>query len=215
MTTWRLGPYRALDHVFTVEGVECAAARARLKHALAPLALPADAAAGGAYRITPAMTSTFPRHRVEYRDRLIATCGGSADAAGLVLWHVNQRAVTEDRGRHLILHAAGVERDGVLVVLLGESGVGKTTTTAALLEAGFRYVTDEAVVTGPRYVRNHCLPQGTGTERRCRAAVHQPRPPRAWEAYRPCSARDVVGSRIARGVRGVASQPDRGTQQGR
>lgn len=145
MTNWRLGPYRALEHVFAVHGVDSQPVRTRLERALEPLASPDDAMPEVAYRVTPMGGPSSSLYRLTYGTRLIARGQSAYHAAGHVLWHVNQRAVTLDRGRHMILHAAGVERDGVLVVLLGDSGVGKTTTTAGLLRAGFRYLTDEAV----------------------------------------------------------------------
>jgi hypothetical protein len=45
----------------------------------------------------------------------------------------------------LRFHAGAVERDGNVVVVLGQSGHGKSTLTAALVQAGWRYVTDELV----------------------------------------------------------------------
>jgi hypothetical protein len=41
------------------------------------------------------------------------------------------------------LHAASVERGGKVVVLAGESGAGKSTSTWGLLHHGFRYLSDE------------------------------------------------------------------------
>lgn len=46
----------------------------------------------------------------------------------------------------LALHAGAVRRpDGAVMALLGESGAGKSTLVAALVRAGWDYVTDEAV----------------------------------------------------------------------
>lgn len=44
---------------------------------------------------------------------------------------------------YLILHAGVVERDGRAVVIPGGSGQGKSTLTASLAAAGWRYLTDE------------------------------------------------------------------------
>ena len=48
--------------------------------------------------------------------------------------------------RHLILHAAVVERDGVAVVLPGPSGSGKSTLCAALTLGGWRLLSDEFTI---------------------------------------------------------------------
>ena len=79
------------------------------------------------------------------RSVLVAECALEL-ATATVLWHVNQQMVDRDQGKHLLLHAAAAERDGLLVVLAGSSGSGKSTTVAALVQHGFRYVTDEVVV---------------------------------------------------------------------
>lgn len=48
--------------------------------------------------------------------------------------------------RHLILHAAVVERDGIAVVLPGPSGSGKSTLCAALTLHGWRLLSDEFTI---------------------------------------------------------------------
>ena len=78
-----------------------------------------------------------------------ATVAEAPTWAGVVeslLWEVNRRAVAGTDG-HLLLHAAAAAAGdgGPAVVVAGESGAGKTTLVAALLEAGLAYVTDEAV----------------------------------------------------------------------
>ena len=45
--------------------------------------------------------------------------------------------------RHLLLHAATLERDGAALILTGESGSGKSTLAALLALAGWRFMGDE------------------------------------------------------------------------
>ena len=48
--------------------------------------------------------------------------------------------------RHLLLHAAAVERGGKAIILPGESGSGKSTLAALLGEQGWRLMSDEFVM---------------------------------------------------------------------
>jgi len=48
--------------------------------------------------------------------------------------------------RHLLIHAAAVERGGKALILPGESGSGKSTLAALLGEAGWRVLADEFVL---------------------------------------------------------------------
>jgi hypothetical protein len=92
---------------------------------------------------------------------------GEADAAeGLVatLVHdLNRRAL--DGSGYLILHAGGVERDGVGVVLPGAMEAGKTTLTAGLVRAGFGYLTDEGVAVDRDSLRIHAYPKPFSIDR--------------------------------------------------
>ncbi len=45
--------------------------------------------------------------------------------------------------RHLLLHAAVVERDGRALMMTGESGSGKSTLSVLLLAEGWRFMSDE------------------------------------------------------------------------
>ncbi|HET8929750.1 MAG TPA: PqqD family peptide modification chaperone [Acidimicrobiales bacterium] len=57
--------------------------------------------------------------------------------------------VLADDAPGLRFHAGAVERDGIVVVVLGQSGHGKSTLTAALVQAGWNYLTDELVAIDP------------------------------------------------------------------
>lgn len=71
-----------------------------------------------------------------------------AFALRYLAWHVNQQAVARTTER-VVVHAAGAERDGIGVLLSAESGRGKSTLVAGLVQSGFRYLTDEAVAVEP------------------------------------------------------------------
>ncbi|USI74107.1 HprK-related kinase A [Sphingomonas morindae] len=50
--------------------------------------------------------------------------------------------------RHLLLHAAALERDGRVLLLAGASGSGKSTLAALLMLAGWRFLGDEFALVG-------------------------------------------------------------------
>jgi len=69
-----------------------------------------------------------------------------ADGIGMLLFHFEQDLTVELQKRRsdlYFLHAAALEREGRAVLLVAESGGGKSTTTWALLHHGFRYASDE------------------------------------------------------------------------
>jgi hypothetical protein len=69
-----------------------------------------------------------------------------ADGTGSFLYEFEHDLTVElqKRRRDLyFLHAAALERAGRVVLLVAESGAGKSTTTWGLLHHGFRYASDE------------------------------------------------------------------------
>ena len=90
------------------------------------------------------------------RDHFVLECGGetitttewACVALDYLVWDVNRRVV-EASGRQLLLHAAAAARDGVAVVIPAVSGGGKSTLVAALVAAGFEYLSDEIVAIEP------------------------------------------------------------------
>ncbi|MCU0309568.1 MAG: hypothetical protein MUE36_01325 [Acidimicrobiales bacterium] len=75
------------------------------------------------------------RHRAANRDELLRQ----------VVFELNAlaRAVS---GAAVALHAGAVELDGRVLLVAGESGAGKSTLTAALVQRGASYLTDEVAV---------------------------------------------------------------------
>ena len=72
--------------------------------------------------------------------------GGARAAEGLVpilVRSINREAVHASDS--LVIHAGGVEHDGVGLAFPAVMESGKTTLTAGLVRSGFNYLTDEAV----------------------------------------------------------------------
>lgn len=74
--------------------------------------------------------------------------GSSSYILDYLFWHVNRQAI-ERSDDLVLLHAAGVERNGVCIVLPAPMECGKTTLAAGLVRHGFSYLTDEAVAIDP------------------------------------------------------------------
>jgi hypothetical protein len=53
--------------------------------------------------------------------------------------------VVRASGEYVLFHAAGVEANGVAVLLPGRSGSGKTTLAGALVHSGLAYLSDEVI----------------------------------------------------------------------
>ena len=69
-----------------------------------------------------------------------------ADESGSFLYAFEHDLTVEVQKRRrdlYFLHAAALEREGRAVLLVAESGAGKSTTAWALLHHGFRYASDE------------------------------------------------------------------------
>jgi hypothetical protein len=69
-----------------------------------------------------------------------------ADGTGSFLYEFEHDLTVELQKRRsdlYFLHAAALERRGRVVLLVAESGAGKSTTTWGLLHHGFRYASDE------------------------------------------------------------------------
>jgi hypothetical protein len=81
-------------------------------------------------------------------DVLVLDATTRASLVDRVVWEVNQ-GVIRTRPHTLLLHAAAVELERRAVVISARSGAGKSTLAAALVRAGLRYLTDEAVAFDP------------------------------------------------------------------
>jgi len=93
-----------------------------------------------------------PWLQVMVDDRPVVEASSFAGLVDAVVSPLNQAAILES-GRHLLLHAAAAELDGLAVVLPAPSGSGKSTLVTRLVDAGFGYVSDEIVAIDPVSLR--------------------------------------------------------------
>ncbi len=63
----------------------------------------------------------------------------------VLLWHLNQRVMLETES-YVTVHAAVAGIGGSAVIIPGEADAGKSTLVAALVLAGFDYLSDEAAL---------------------------------------------------------------------
>ena len=100
------------------------------------------------YSITSSGEGSGCAYPLYFGSELLVRAHSRAFAVETLLWHLN--GATVDRADPLVvLHAGGVALNGAGVIICGPSGSGKTTLTAALVRAGFRYLTDEALAIDP------------------------------------------------------------------
>jgi hypothetical protein len=138
--------YRLLGTTFRVRfatGAQQALVHPALAHLEAPVRAPADVALDLVVR--------GAEQRILEDGRTIERCRGEDGLTPLVKASVWRLAV--NRRRYAMeIHAAVVASGGRCVLLPGAPGSGKSTLAAALLGAGFRYLSDEAaLLEGPRF----------------------------------------------------------------
>ena len=76
-----------------------------------------------------------------------------------LIWHINSEACRRTEDFFLIHAGAVVSPSGKAILLPGPSGSGKTTLVAALVAAGFDYLSDEAAVIHPSTQIVHPFPK--------------------------------------------------------
>jgi hypothetical protein len=86
------------------------------------------------------------RYLVRYQDRVVVVTGRLDRALSVLLWHINAEVVRRSASHYPLVHAAAAVWNGSAVLLAAAPESGKTTTVAGLVQqAGFDYLTDEAV----------------------------------------------------------------------
>jgi hypothetical protein len=147
--TWRAGARQALAHRFDFWSEDDGATRAVVEPVVEAFdRLPAGEPVTTTYQVRVDDGATLPLVLFADQQRL-ASCRVAEELLAMLTWHINRTVITRTTATHVLLHAAGVVRDGVTVVLAADQESGKTTTAAGLLRSGFDYVTDEAVAIDP------------------------------------------------------------------
>jgi hypothetical protein len=101
------------------------------------------------YALLHSPRSTAKRHRLLYGEHVIFRQDDPGHVLNHLFWHVNSECVWRT-GDYFLIHAGAVVTPrGRGVLLPGASGTGKTTLTAALVRAGFGYLSDEAGAIDP------------------------------------------------------------------
>ena len=85
--------------------------------------------------------------------------------------------------RHLLLHAAAVEKEGRAAILTGESGAGKSTLAALLAARGWRLLGDEFALLAPDTGLLHPHPRLVSLKNASVAAVKDMTPGARWGTW--------------------------------
>ena len=144
---YRSSSYRALNLAF---GIRCATAEVGLylDHVLSGLKSEEQTPEVW-YSIADPPRGSDRLCSLYFGSELIAQTHSEAFAIHTLLWHLNA-ATVERADPYVVLHAGGVALGNEGVIISGPSGAGKTTLTAALVRAGFSYLTDEALAIDPK-----------------------------------------------------------------
>jgi hypothetical protein len=89
--------------------------------------------------------------------KILGACRSLQKLAPLVHGTVSSLALSQERYL-LALHAGGIARDGQAMLLVGESGIGKSVLTAAMLSEGWDYLSDDMVLLEQRSLHVKAMP---------------------------------------------------------
>jgi hypothetical protein len=169
--TWRGGPYTLLGARLVVR-CEHPGLGAFLDTVLAAFAV--DDGGRAALLDVVGWNDTWVAYIDGNRAAWAPTPGGLART---LLWYTNALALRAPTTR-VHVHAAVASLGDRAVLLPGQSGAGKTTLVAALVLAGFRYLSDEVAAVDPEDLRVHPYPRPLALEPGGRALL--PALPRRW-----------------------------------
>ena len=136
-----------LGHTFVIRTTEPRLG-AYLDDVLTGLSTPLESSPDTTYSLVTTDDEPWP-YSLHVNDKQIGCSDDGAYILDYLLWHLNRQAI-ERSSDSVLLHAAGVERNGICVILPAQMECGKTTLAAGLVRSGFRYYTDEAVAIDPK-----------------------------------------------------------------
>lgn len=154
----QVGPFQALDHAFAVESDDAAVVAW-----LGSLFAGFEAAVGPARSYVLERPADGGAVVLRFDGEIIVEAVDPAHAVAMLLWHVNRQVVAVS-GDLVRLHAAGVARNGLAVVLPAPQESGKSTLTAGLIRHGFDYLSDEVVGIDPGSGRVHAYPKALSVD---------------------------------------------------
>ena len=99
----------------------------------------------------------------------------TSSATDHVLTELNLLAIANTPDK-MLFHGGAVERDGEVVAVLGVSGQGKSTLTAALVQRGWNYLSDELVIVDPATYDVHPYPKALDLNEESVALLDSVRP---------------------------------------
>jgi dTDP-4-amino-4,6-dideoxygalactose transaminase len=144
---WSSPAYSALAHDFSVACERPDLFEPQLTPLLEPYVRVGETR--NVYRILDRGNVRRGRWALYFDDERVALSTTMEQAVGTLIWHVNREVVRRTSADRLLLHAAAAERHGRGVILAAPMENGKTTTVTGLLQAGYRYLTDETVALDP------------------------------------------------------------------
>lgn len=172
--------YRALGYHFSVGADDPRLEEdvARLLHSLAD-----TAPAVHSFRIT----GTGCSFALEHDGQLLCEPGPVSSTLDRLISEINAAAVASRPG-DLLVHAAVLNIAGIGVVLPGPPGSGKSTMAAALIDAGFGYLSDEVTAIDPETLEAVPYPKPLSLEDELVAVTSASGPVRVGAIAFPCFA---------------------------
>jgi len=140
----RLGPLDALGTLVTIDVPDDHAVRPVLDALVHGLHADPGVSKGTVARRYALIPGDSDRLRLEVDGSQVRGDAPTSRQLAHLLWHLNHTAIA-DSAHRLVLHAGAVSGPSASVALAGLPDAGKSTLTAALVQRGLGYVTDEAL----------------------------------------------------------------------
>ena len=162
--------------------------RAALEELLQPFVVADDAPAGGpALTFSAAWDATEGLWRVFCNGEMVQGIASDEWLLRHLEWRVVDAGLARVEGCG-VFHAGALARDGAVVLLQGDSGVGKTTLTQGLMARGWLPLSDDAAVVDARTLEARVFPRCFHVEQACERPAGA-RPRLTWITAAPGHAR--------------------------